>query len=187
MKWFLPFLGFVFVGELFQYYQWHVLKESTIRANYLIGIIESIFYGYIFYQLNNQKIVKRGISFFVPLSVLGYCITYLVDSKSPAYFFNNLIISGFFIATFALISLYIKFTDDEEILLISEPIFWIAVGVSLFYSGVSITFSLRDFIYENNLSIFGMKLYHSVPELLSMVLYTSISIALFLCRQKNKI
>ena len=182
MKWFLPFLGFVFAGEMFVKF-----IGSAILVNYLIGILESIFYGYIFYNLSHRLILKKAILFFVPVSVICYLFTYLFYGNLFTYFISNIIISGFFLAAIALAYLYEKFADDDEILLVSEPGFWIAVGVSLFYSGISITFSLYDFIIKHDLSIVGVKLYNIVPRVLSIILYLSISISIILCKKKNRI
>lgn len=187
MKWFLPFLGFIWVGEFFAYYQNIILKVQAISINYLIGIVESVFYGYIFYNLSQRVILKKAILLFIPVSVLGYFLTYLFGRQFFHHFISNIIISGFFIAAIALAYLYEKFADDDETLLVSEPGFWIAVGVSLFYSGISISFSLYNFIIKHDLSLFGLKLYKLVPRVLSVILYLCISISLILCKKKNKI
>ena len=142
MKWFLPFLIFICIGELLLKYQWYVLGRSTVKMNYLIAVIESIFYCYIFYNLSNKILFKRIVSFFVLISVMGYCIAYYSNSSTYIYFFPNIIISGYFLAAIALISIYLKYIDDEELFLIKEPGFWIAFGVSLFFSSVSLSFSL---------------------------------------------
>jgi len=182
MRSFLPFLGFVFAGEMIANF-----SELSVLINYLIGMIESIFYGYIFYHLSQRLLLKRIILFFVPASVAGYFTGYILQDKNFIYFIPNIVISGFFLATIALAYLYEKFADDDETFLISEPGFWIAAGVTLFYSGSSISFSLYDFILRHDLSIAGVKLYKIVPRVLSVILYVSISISLILCKKKNKI
>ena len=123
---------------------------------------------------------------FVVISVISYLITFSFSGKSLVYFFPNIVISGFFLAAIALFYLYERFADDEEILLISESGFWISVGVSLFYSGVSISFSLYSFILKNDISLFGQKVFVFAPRVLSIILYLSISISLILCSKKNK-
>ena len=180
MKWFLPFLGSIFFGE--------ILAKNTqfgTIINYLIGVTESFFYGYMFYNLSNKYFVKKIIIYFVPISVLGYLISFFFSNNKSVFFIANIVISGFFLAAIALNYLYEKFDDDETIL-ISDSGFWIAIGVSLFYSGVSIVFSLHDFIVRNNLTLFNIKLYKLVPRILSVILYLSISISIILCKKKNK-
>lgn len=189
MKWVLPFLAFIFFGERYATYQWYVLKVPTININYLIACIESIFYGYVFYSLSRRVLIKKAILYFVLISEIGYIISFIFFRKNYAYFFGNIIASGFFIAVIALAYLYMKFVEeeDDEVLLVSEPGFWIAFGVSLFYSGVSISFSLYEYMKRNVLVLFGEKLINLIPQILSVILYLSISIAIILCKQKKKI
>jgi len=104
MKWFLPFLGFIFIGELIEKF----IKLAVI-VNYLIGVIESIFYGYIFYHLSHRPVLKKTILFFVPISVAGYFITYFLCNKNFTDFVPNLIISGFFLAAIALLLWFLFF------------------------------------------------------------------------------
>ena len=186
MKWFLPFLFFIFLGEIYATYKAIVMKQNVVGVNYLIAIIESVFYGYIFYNLNNRIIIKKIIILFIIASVLGYLLTYLFYQSSFPYFCINIIISGFFIATMALGYLYFKFIDDEESSAIQEPGFWIAFGVSLFYSGISVSLSLYEFIKNNQLNIFGDNLLNIIPRYLSVILYLSISIAIILCKHQKK-
>lgn len=186
MKWFVPFLGIVFISELINN-QFYYLRRQTILIHYIIGITESVFYGFIFYKLSNRPIQKKSIIIFIIFSVMGYISSYFTFNTSITYFLYNLIISGYLLATIALIYLYTKFVDDDETLLISESGFWIAFGVSLFYSGISISFSLYDLIYKNNLSISGQNLLNLVPRILSVFLYISISISIILCRKKKQI
>lgn len=183
MKWFLPFLGFVFIGELVEKF-----LNITVIVNYLIGILESVFYGYIFYQLTRKRLFKKLILFFIPVSVAGYFICFIFYGKDFSYFIPNIIITGFFLATISLAYLYERFSDDDdESPLFTEPGFWIAVGVCLFYSGVSISLSLYDFILKNDLSIFGVKLYSVTTRILSVILYLCISISIILCKEKKRI
>ena len=164
MKWFLPFLGFIFLAELFEEYQWGVLGIPTIKMNYLIGIVESVFYGSVFYKLTNRLATKRFIVFGVLMSSTGYLISYLFFKKNHVYFFENVVISGFFLSFISLMYLYIKFSDDDENILILEPGFWVAFGVALFYSGISISFSLHDVIEKNKLTLFGDNLINVIPR-----------------------
>jgi hypothetical protein len=74
--------------------------------------------------------------------------------------------------------------DDLEVLLIRQPGFWIAAGILIFYSGICTVYALHPLIVQYNLQIFGMKLHHFVPMVLSVVLYSSLSIAMFLWKKE---
>lgn len=184
MKWFIPFLGFISFTELISYFIYEY--EINVITNYLIAIVESVFYGYVFYNLSERVLLKKIVLVFIPLSIVSYFFSYFFLGKTFNIFLLNLIISGFIIAVTALSCLYYRFVDDEGMLLIIDPVFWISFGVSLFYAGVCIVFSLYDLIYKYNLSLFGLKLYQFVPRILSMILYLSISISIILWRMKSK-
>ena len=187
MKWFLPFILFIFLGEIGAKYLRDGSGISNVSIYYIIGIVETIFYGYIFRQLYTRKTIKRLIDYFIICSVTAYVYCIIFYREGYAYYIPVLISSGFFLALIALVYIYTKFVDDEETFLISEPGFWIAFGVSIFFSGTCIVFSLHDYIVENNLTVFGVKLYNFVARVLSVVLYSSISIAIILCKKKSRI
>jgi hypothetical protein len=125
-------------------YQWFVLNKPPIAINYLIGIVETFFYGYIFYKLSLNLILKKAILCFIPLSMISYTLSYFANNSSYIYFIPNMVISGFVLAAIALINVYLIYIDDQESNLIFEPIFWIALGVSLFFSSISLSFSLYN-------------------------------------------
>ena len=186
MKWFLPFLLFIFLGELFAKYLYSVLNRSTISMQYFIGISESIFYGFIFYKLYDRLIFKKLIIFLVLINTLIFSLGFFFFTDEFSYFFPSIILCGFFLAVIALGYIYTKYVDDDEIILLNESGFWLAMGVSMFFSGTSIVFTLHDVIIKNNLTFFGVKLYNFVPRVLSVILYASISIAIILCKKKTK-
>ncbi len=187
MKWVLPFLIFIFFSELFAKFNYKVLNQSNVIIQYIIGIGESIFYSYLFYNYSSRKVMKKIILFFVLVSVSMFLIGLSFFTKDYSYFLPTLIIIGLFLSLFALTIIYTKFIDDDNTILINEPAFWIAFGVSLFFAGTSIVFSLHDFIVKNNLDIFGVKLHNFIPRILCVVLYSSISIAIILCKKKTRI
>ena len=184
MKWFLPFLVFILLGELVEAYQSHYYHVSTIPVNYLIGTVESVFYGYIFYHLNTDRIRQKQLCVMILLSIAGYIISYVVYGSATDPFVYNLVISGFMLSLIALLYLYDSF-DNDHIHMLSDPGFWLAFGICLFYSSISIVFMSWRVILLNNISVFGLMLYHLVPKLLCVLLYGSISLALISYARKK--
>lgn len=187
MRWVLPFLMLVFFGELYAKYQVDILKVSNLKIYYLISVAQSLFYGFVFYKMNDTPIIKKVILSLVLISVLGYLISALFFLEIRNLLYINLIYSGLIFSLISLLYLYKRFASESQSYLIEDPGFWIAFGVSLFFSGVSISFSLHDFIVEKKLELFGQKLHHLIPQILSVVLYLSLSIAIFLCKKKTRI
>jgi hypothetical protein len=108
-------------------------------------------------------------------------IIYTYDST---FYISWLIISGFFLALVSLLYLYERVNSDDDQDLVKQPGIWVALGVSIFFSGSSIVFSLHDLISKGNLKLFGFKLYWIVPQILSVFLYACISVSIILHRKK---
>jgi hypothetical protein len=176
-KWFLPFLIFIFLGELVAGV---ILKGNNIPVYYVISIGESVFYGYLFYHLSQRRLLKNFIRIFSCFFIVVYVYGLIVYTNVPAYYFPWLIISGIFLALVSLLYLYERFNSDDEADLAGQPGFWVALGVSVFFSGTSVVFSLHDFISKENLDLFGFKLYWIVPQILSVFLYACISVSIVL-------
>ncbi len=189
MKWFLPFLAFIFLAELMVAYQTSLdANTPNVILYYFVSIVEYIFYNYIFYHLLSDQRVKRWILVLVVGMTFNFFFGLLFAENKQSYLLLSLVFSGFLLSVIAQVYIYMKFVADDETstLLIYEPGFWIAFGVTLFFSGTCIVFSLHDFIMRNELVIFGTKLYHFVPRVLSIFLYSGISVSLILCKKKNK-
>lgn len=187
MKWFLPFLAFVFVGEMYAKYVGYVLLRSNTYVYSFITIVESIFYGYFFYAITVKEISKKIIFILSFINISISIIFLFLISYNPSYLFINLIFLSICFSFISLTYIYSKFISDEAAYLLGEPGFWVAFGVTLFFSGVSVVFSLHDFSMRHNLRLFGVKLYHIVPQTLCVLLYLSISIAIILCKKKTRI
>jgi len=187
MKWFLPFLAFVFVGEMYAKYVGYVLLRSNTYVYSCITIVESIFYGYFFYAITVKEISKKIIFILSCINIFISIFFLFLISYNPSYLFINLIFLSICFSFISLTYIYSKFISDEAAYLLSEPGFWVAFGVTLFFSGVSVVFSLHDFSMRHNLRLFGVKLYHIVPQALCVLLYLSISTAIILCKKKTRI
>lgn len=181
------FLGFIFSCDLIMAIQRLMkLTTSNIWFNHLVCIAEVLFYGFVFYSLSNKLIIKRVILFcMIILPVLNLIGVFLCSST--IYFSNVFFLSSIILSGIALSYIYNSFVSESTLPDNRVSGFWIAFGVSIFYSGVSIVFILHDLIEKHHLHILGVKLYQLVPRLLSVVLYVSISIAIILCRQRKSI
>jgi len=187
MKWFLPFLAFVFVGEMYVNYI-NIIVGNTLAINNFIAIGESIFYGYFFYSLSNYRWAKKTILILTVISILSSFASLAFVYSNPRFLYFNLILLALSLSIVSLIYLYSKFNMDENgVYLLSESGFWVAFGVALFFSGVSVVFSLHDLSLRYDLRLFGIRLHNIVPQILSVLLYLSISTAIILCKKKARI
>lgn len=188
MKWILPFLLFVFLAELISMYFFlnYLIYENLILSD-IIGFVESLFYSYIFYRLTDSRLLKKIIFLSASIIIFTDILVFIFFQQNWSYSINSLIFAGFCFSVIALAYIYIRFTTDNQEIILNEPGFWIAFGVSLFFSGVSIVLCLHGFIVKHDLRLFGIRLYNIVPRMLCVILYLSISIAIILCKKKTKI
>ncbi len=187
MKFFLPFLLFIFIAEAIA--SLFVIRDdvrSNIGLQYLISIVETIFYGYIFYNLSDKKWIKKVALLQSSCFFLIYISSFFFLGRDVNIFTLCLTLYGFSLSIIAILHIYNKFIDEEYIDIVKDSGFWIAFGISIFFSGISIVLMLHEFILKNNLNLFGIKLYNFIPRVLSIILYSSISIAIILCKKKNK-
>jgi len=88
---------------------------------------------------------------------------------------------------FACLYLYRQFMkDDVEDILIKQSGFWMAAGVLLFYSGMCTVYALHPIIDKDNLMIWGTRLHNFFGRVLSVFLYSCLSIALLVWDKKKQ-
>jgi hypothetical protein len=181
-RWTLPFLLLIFFIELIVLFldKYRVISTS-LNIYHLISVLEVVFYSYIFYHLIRHKKTKSIIRITSVLSVLFFIISFILKFNHRNYFII-VVISGFILSIYGFILLFDYFKNEQNESILEEPGFWFSLGVATFFSGTSIVFSLYDFIVAHNLSIGGVKLYNLVPRILSVVLYTALSITVIKCK-----
>lgn len=183
--WLLPFLFFITGAEYVAILQRNVYHTSTYGTNYLIMVVEWLFYNFLFHRFAQHTAYTRYLRVGVPLVVGCIAIGYFFFPNQYQVFFYCIILVGFFLSVSALFYMYLRFVGDERTDLTEDPVGWVAVGVVVFFSGVSIVFSLYEFIRSRQINLWGEPIYTLVPRLLSIFLYSCISIAIITCRKNT--
>lgn len=184
MKWFLPFLAFIFLTEIAAEYQFFILHGNTHRLNYIVSIIETLFYGFIFYSLSDLPVVKRIVTVSTLINLIVHAVGMIFYYNSPNSLYYCIVISGIFISGYALSYLYYIITRVDDIQPLTEPGYWLAFGVSMFFSVGSVGLSLHNVIDQYSLVVFDRKLHQFIIQILCVILYSSISIAIILCKKR---
>lgn len=178
----VPFLLFISCAELLAVWQKEIAGVSTYGTNYAIAIAELFFYGYLFMQATRQVQMKKGIQIAIPIIFFINLIACFFFTQRYLAFYYCIILEGFFLSVCALAYLYFQFDEDQIENPAFDPIGWIAIGVIIFFSGICIVFSLYEFIRMQQLIIFGEQIYILIPRMLSILLYSCISIAIITCK-----
>lgn len=178
----VPFLVFISVAEMLAIWQMEIARVSTYGTNYAIAIAELFFYGYLFMHATRQVYMKRIIRIGIPIIFFATLIACFLFPQRYLAFYYCILAEGFFLTVCALGYLYFQFDEDQIENPAYDPIGWIAIGVIIFFSGICIVFSLYEFIRMQQLIIFGAQIYILIPRMLSIVLYSCISMAIITCK-----
>ena len=185
--WVIPYLAFILMAELgASYFKYHLHKPNG-HIYVIISLVEFVFYSYLFYHFNKNSKLQKVISVGSTLLVLPYLFLFFFFSDYKSYDFYLPVYTGFYLAIVASIYLYkISIKDDTEFALTKQVGFWVASGVLIFFSGISISFLLHSFLKNATIKIWGMSIYNFIPQVLSIFLYGCITIAIIVCKKKNQ-
>lgn len=185
MRWCVPFLAFIFVGELIAKYEGRVLGLDNYNIYYILFIGESVFYAYIFYNFTSSSGLKKVIIYLTIPTVINYLIGFCFYLSVSRYIYVSSMIASFLLVVISLSYLYLKCIDNDTVWLVSEPGFWVSLGVSLFYSVLCLAYSLSHLVRTYDLYFFGQKFYNWIANVMCIVLYGSISVGIILCKRKT--
>ena len=178
----VPFLITITLAEVWAVWQKEVMHVSTYGTNYGVALLELFFYSFLFMKFTRHPGMKRMIRWLMPLPLLMVLGSYWFYSERFLAFYYSIIIEGFFLTAVGLGYLYYQFENDQTDNPSMDPVSWIAIGVMIFFSGISIVFSLYEFIRAQQIIIWGEQMYILIPRFLSIVLYSCITIAIITCK-----
>ncbi|MGZ5219149.1 MAG: hypothetical protein ACXWC7_03690 [Chitinophagaceae bacterium] len=187
LSFFIPFLILLFIQELSVFI--YILKHPTSSTGIVYNIytpastlVFSLFYCRIPLNGPARKLITSLLIVYLAATVFTYCCIQSI------YIYNNYIslAGGFLIALCGILFLFNYFKLDNAI---EEkkwlPALWITIGVVTFYPVVNISFALYKYLLAYQATIFGMKLYRLIPQLMSIFMYSCFIRAFYLCKKKN--
>jgi hypothetical protein len=179
----LPYLILVSIQEI---------SITIIRQNggiYSTAIIYNIYrpisaivFAWIYYQLPFMLFWKK---FIVAIIILYLILTLINYSLIESIFSTSSYLAvarGLVITLFAIFFLFSYFnldnTAEEKYW---RPLIWITAGVIIFYPVASISLTFQKFLASKNATLFSQKLYHLIPQVMSIFMYSCFSYAFYLC------
>jgi hypothetical protein len=142
----------------------------------------AIFYYRIPFNLPVRKLIGALIIVFLPVVLFTFCFIQSI------HIYNNYLslAGGFLITLCGILFLFNYFkldnhTEEKKWL----PVIWITIGIVAFYPVVNISFGLYKSLLAYEATVFGMKLYRLIPQLMSIFMYVCFIRAFYLCRKKN--
>ena len=182
MTFYLPVL---FIMEVYT-----AIRAATGKSNYLVYNIYrpvSVFvFAVIYYSIPimsrfRKMIVGITLVYLVLLVVAYSFIVSIEESNTSLTLARGICIT--FPAVFYLISLLLLDTVKEQ--KFWQPLTWITIGVLVFYPVISISVGFQNYLYDNNATVLGFKLYQVIPQLMSIFMYGCFTYAFYLCKKTS--
>ena len=181
-------------------YLWYVfIQETTLRILANTGVIKTTGFYYniyrpiattvfflIFYRLTLNNTAARKLMHRMYIGYLAFTVFIFVFTNTLKYFSQYLsLATGFVISCFAILYLSSYFNlDNAEEERKWFPVILITVGVLAFYPVINISFSFYTHLLKSDVLVFGTKLYQSIPQIMSIFMYSCFTYAFYLCRKK---
>ncbi len=135
-----------------------------------------------FYFITDNAIIRKIILITIPVFSI-FCLYITISIVSLKDFPTiQLNIEGILLI---IIAIYTIFTIEikKNVSLFSRPVFWICVGVIVYYSSISSYMGFYNFIVKNKIHLLNLKFYFLIIP--NYILYTCLSIA-FICSNRIK-
>ncbi len=184
---FIPYLFLLFIQEVIVFFQHQKHPDAATGFYYNIytpvnALFYVLFYALIPFNASIRKLVGILSAAFLAATVFTYvCI-------QSIYIYNTYLglAGGALITLCGILFLFNYFKLDnpkEEKKWL--PVLWITIGIVTFYPVVNISFALYKYLLAYEATIFGMKLYQLIPQLMSIFMYSCFIRAFYLCKKES--
>ncbi len=184
---FIPYLWYVNIQEiaLDVLYKNGIISSSGVYYNIYRPLAVTCFF-FIFYRLEitNALIRKFMLRMYVIYMTFAI-ITFILTTALKSFNSYLALATGFMICCFALSFLINYFNLDDP----AEekrwfPVVLITVGILAFYPVINISFAFYKHLLAAKTLVWGTKLYQSIPQIMSIFMYSCFTYAFYLCRKK---
>ncbi|MEI9810309.1 MAG: hypothetical protein WDO16_21905 [Bacteroidota bacterium] len=183
----LPFLFLVFIQEvLLGFFILFSEKSQNAIIYNIYQPVTIIIFAFIYYKVPFMAPVRKLI--------IAVTIIYLLVLLVNYSFFQSIkttdsylrLVRGFIVTFWALLFLsryfHLDNLSDEKYW---RPLLWVTIGIAIFYPVISISLSFQKYLTDDASTFYGFKLYHLIPRVMSIFMYSCFSYAFYLCHKKN--
>lgn len=183
------YLLLVFIQELFALLM--VKQDPAYSTGYIYNIynpVNALFYAIFYYRIPFNYPVRRLMGVLMIVFIVATLVTFIFIPSVKINEYNSYLslAAGFLITLSGLLFLFNYFRLDNH----AEekkwrPVIWITIGLVAFYPVVNISFALYKYLLAYQATIFGIKLYRLIPQLMSIFMYVCFIRAFYLCNKKE--
>ena len=168
LKYFVWILIYNLINEVSAKYVYYWLETNVVMFN-VYNTIFFLYFFYVFYNFVKSKTYKKWIVY----STWLFIITTVINIFTVNAYFDNLMISyitGACFIIFCIILYFIEILSDSRVLHIKEDLlFWISIGLLLFYVGyIPIKLSRQFFADLNDIFV----TLYNVQRILIIIMYS---------------
>ena len=152
LKYFVWILIYTFLNELTGRYMYYWLDKNVIIYN-IYHTIYFLYFFYVFWNFVKSKTYKKWIVYSVILFSIATLINvFIIDILEKSLMYSY--ITGACLIIFCIILYYIEILSDSRVLHIKEDLlFWISIGLLLFYVGY-IPIKISRSFFTNQFDVF---------------------------------
>lgn len=183
----LPYLLYVFIQETIlglayylNYYTSNAVVYNIYRPISII-VFFCIYYNVSFMAPLRRLIVWLTIGYFA-IILINYCFIESIFTTSSYLVLARGFIITFYGILFLISYFYLDNQNDEKYW---RPLIWVTIGLVIFYPVISISINFQKYLVADNASLYGLKLYNLIPQVMSIFMYSCFSYAFYLCQRKN--
>ena len=188
LLYFIPFLFLTVFIEMIGTSDIASLKGIRFAIYNLFTSFEFIFYFFLFYSNLKTKSLKKIILYIIPLFIFSVAINLsFIQGLNKTFHTYTFLLGSFFIVIFCCFFFFESVLPEKiDIQLSKQPFFWISTGLLIYYLGSVIINALFEYLTNNALKLEGQRIYGIINNSLIVILYSSYSIAFFLCPDNKK-
>jgi hypothetical protein len=168
------------IASLLDYYTSNALVYNIYRP------VSAMVFAFIYYSIPMMGPFRKLILW----TTIGYCVLTFIDYCFIESIFTTssylTLARGLVITFFAVLFLFSYFHLDnyaEE--KYWHPLIWVTIGVAAFYPVISLSLSFQKYMSVYSATLYGLKLYQVIPQVMSIFMYSCFSYAFYLCQKKN--
>jgi hypothetical protein len=184
---FIPFLLLISAQELIVFfYTYNQPGRSTALVYNIYTPVTTLFFAWFYMRIPFNAPARGLIKMLALVFMLAVVITYSFIKSIYSYNTYISLAGGLLNTLCAILFLFNYFkldSNNEERKWL--PVVWITIGIAAFYPVVNISFALYKYLLAYEATIFGMKLYRLIPQLMSIFMYSCFTRAFYLCKKKS--
>jgi hypothetical protein len=149
--------------------------------------VSALVFAYIYWNIpfmaRYRKLIFAITGIYLFLAITTYFLG--IDSiKVPSSYLT--VARGLVITGCAVLFLFSYFNlENAEEEKFWHPLVWITAGLVIFYPVVTISLSFHKYLLSHDATVYGLKLYQVIPQVMSIFMYSCFSYAFYLCQRKN--